>query len=73
MPIRRNFLIERRTVTEHDGIRRTLHFCVQPGSRSRPWRWFAPDEVPEFEGDEAWFECERDGRRWKVLRRLDQS
>jgi hypothetical protein len=62
--------IERLTSGPNDGSR-TLSFFIRPGSRSRPWKFFRPEEVPEFEGAHAWFEIERKGREWIFLRRVD--
>ena len=45
-------------------------FFVRPGSRSRPWKFFQNGQVPEFEGDEAWFEIERRGPLWIFLRQI---
>jgi hypothetical protein len=51
----------------------TLHFHTRGADRRHPPHFFGPDEVPEFEGDSAWFECERRGGRWRILRRVDES
>jgi len=49
----------------------TLHFMVM--GLSRP-EFLAKDDVPEFEGDEAWFVLERVRGQvwmtWKVLRQV---
>jgi len=50
-----------------DGV--TYCYFQRPGSRSRPWLWFEPWEVPDFEGPFALFECERATGHWRVLRR----
>jgi hypothetical protein len=55
------------------GDGRTLAFMIRPASRSRPGRWFKVHEVPDFEGDWAWFECVRIKGGWKVLRRAPKE
>jgi hypothetical protein len=41
----------------------TLMFGIAPGHRKGRWIWFKPHEVPEFEGESAWFEIDfRKGR-----------
>ena len=47
---------------------RTLYFKADVG---RLGRFLGPDEVPQFEGDEAWFEIEgfKHGS-WRVLRQV---
>jgi hypothetical protein len=69
MPQRRVLHIHRQIV-RHDGSDRTLSFFARPGRRKGGWVWFEPDEVPEFNGDEADFECERVKGGWKVLRQV---
>lgn len=49
---------------------RDQSFFIRPGSRHRPWRFFQGWEVPEFEGDHAWFEVERQGRCWVFHRQV---
>ena len=51
----------------------TLFFHTEAASRGRQAHFFKPHEVPEFEGEEAVFECERRNGRWRVLRRVDQG
>ncbi len=51
----------------------TLAFFIRPPSRSRPWTWFKPQEVPQFDGREARFECERIKGGWRVLRRVEET
>ncbi|WP_293677506.1 hypothetical protein [uncultured Phenylobacterium sp.] len=46
-------------------------FFIRPGSRSRPWKFFDGWEVPEFEGDHAWFEIERSRGAWIFRRRVE--
>lgn len=65
--------ISRRSLLESDGGG-TLFFVIHSGRRPG---FLDPDQVPEFEGKEAWFEVERTrvtGRiwtTWKVLRQVD--
>jgi hypothetical protein len=68
MPIRRVMKIERQDAAHQDG--RTLQYFVRPGSRSGSWIWFKLHEVPDFDGDEALFECERVKGGWKVLHQV---
>jgi hypothetical protein len=51
---------------------RTLFFRADGGDRMHPAPFFRPDEVPEFEGDSAWFEAEQAprGGGWRIVRRL---
>lgn len=51
---------------------RTLCFMVFLGSRRAGWRRFDRSEIPDFEGDTAWFDVERNHKgQWRFLRRLD--
>ena len=49
---------------------KTACYFIRPGSRSRPWHWFEPYEVPPFEGRSAWFEMERVRGGWKFIREV---
>ncbi|HLK24357.1 MAG TPA: hypothetical protein VKT30_06855 [Caulobacteraceae bacterium] len=50
---------------------KTLFFKTAGGDRRRLPKFFAPENVPDFEGEEAWFECERPaGGRWRAIRRI---
>lgn len=55
----------------------TLYFKTIGGSRQNPTRFFDPDEVPEFEGEEAWFEVEPlrgpVWMTWRFLRQVDEA
>lgn len=58
---------------EKDGGR-TIHFRLDGGRRPQ----FIPtDAVPEFEGDEAWFELEhvraKPWNTWRVIRRVEPT
>jgi len=66
MPQRQTFKINRMA---NEG--RTLRFFIRPGSRKGRWHWFDHDQVPEFEGEEAHFECERVKGGWKVLSQVE--
>ena len=50
---------------------RTLCFMVYLGSRSRGWRTFEPQEVPDFEGKEATFEVEVKRGKWTFLGKVE--
>lgn len=62
-----------RRVTDHDG--RTLHFMIPTSDRRHPSEFLSCDQVPDFDGDEAWFELEKIHAKpwafWKVLRRVE--
>ena len=66
--------ISRRRLLETDGGG-TLFFVIHSGRRPG---YLDPDQVPQFEGDEAWFEVERtrvSGRvwpTWNVLRQVER-
>ncbi len=49
-----------------------MHFRTAVVDRRHPPDFFGPEEVPDFEGEDAWFEAERQGRRWRILRRVDE-
>jgi hypothetical protein len=51
--------------------RETLRFFIRAPSRRGRWIWFDRGEVPEFEGDHAWFECERVKGGWAVRRQVE--
>lgn len=59
-------LIERLTDHPNRGGE-TLAYFVRPGSRSRPYIWFDPHEVPPFEGPSATFDIQRTAGRWQVV------
>jgi hypothetical protein len=41
------------------------------GSRRAGWKRFARSEIPDFEGQTAWFEVERDHKGgWRFGRRI---
>lgn len=62
--------LSRRDRLEKDGGG-TLYFVVHAGRRNS---YLSPEEVPDFDGAEAWFELERVPGRpwatWRVLRQL---
>jgi len=61
-------------VTRHRvlGTGETLFFTVPAQKRGRAAQAFlSRDEVPRFDGDTAWCECEQVGRRVRVVRVLD--
>jgi hypothetical protein len=48
---------------------KTLFFRTAGGDRRHPAKFLRPEDVPEFDGEEAWFECERPPRcRWRAVR-----
>jgi hypothetical protein len=53
-----------------DSGARTLHFKADGQTRRQRYLFFAPDAVPEFDGEEAWFLAERrPGSGWRIVRR----
>ena len=61
----------------HEPDSPTLYFFVEVGRRGE---YLRPGEVPEFDGDEAWFELERapkgPGRpwpSWRVVRQVERG
>lgn len=52
----------------------TLFFTIPACRRGRALHQFLrPHEVPEFDGEEAWFECERVGTRHVPIRQVQPS
>ena len=47
---------------------RTLHFKIDYGKSGV---FFQPNEVPSFEGEEAWFEMEKVKGQWRFLRQVE--
>jgi hypothetical protein len=64
-------LIRSKALPEAGG--HTLFFHTEGADRRHPPQFFQPHEVPEFEGVEAWFECEKRGGRWRILRPAQPS
>ena len=63
---------EVRRIADPEG--RTLCFMIFLGSRRAGWKRFERDAIPDFEGQSAWFEVERDHRGgWRFVRRLPES
>lgn len=62
-------------VRAQDGT--TLHFTMPAKTQRRrcPLEFLEPANVPEFEGEQAWFELERVSARpwayWRAVRRVD--
>jgi len=50
-------------------------FLQNAGGGSRhPTKFWRPEEVPEFEGDRAWFEAQWvTGCGWRIQRRVDEN
>ncbi len=46
---------------------RTIFFKIDHG---RLGKFFRPDEVPAFDGEEAWFEMEKVKGRWRFIRQV---
>ena len=50
---------------------KTLFFKTEGGDRKHLPKFLHAGDVPEFEGEEAWFECERPPKgRWRAVRRI---
>ena len=62
-------LLVTRHEVEYRGVRKTLFFTVPALRRRQPTFFLKPDEVPEFDGPSAWFECQKVGRRMIPVRR----
>jgi hypothetical protein len=60
-----------RSATLPNAGSRTLYFSVLLGSRSRGHKFFEPHEVPDFEGDIAWFEIDRSKGQWRFVRQVE--
>lgn len=51
----------------------TLFFTTDHIGRRRHSDFFRPSEVPEFEGESAWFEAEQVPKMgWRILRRVTE-
>lgn len=71
MMARRFKLIRQRNMPSAGGT--TLFFTCEGGSRKYPLPIFRPDQVPEFEGESAWFEAERVPKMgWRIVRRVNE-
>ena len=70
MPETRTAKLERLTISDDKGGTCTARFFIRPGSRSRRWVWFDPEQVPPFEEETGWFEMERVKGGWKLLRQV---
>jgi hypothetical protein len=56
----------------HDLDGRLLYGMIRAASRDRPHRFVDPADVPDFEGESAWFEIEvLAGGQLQFLRRID--
>jgi hypothetical protein len=66
--VRRIHLFRARKLAEAGA--ETLYFHTQAVSRRRLANFFSPDSVPEFDGEDAWFEAEQRGRLWRIVRRI---
>ena len=63
-------LFRARTPPDADG--RAPYFYTAATERHRRALFFRPHEVPEFEGDSAWFEARRHDGQWRIVRRVDE-
>lgn len=74
---RRVMKLTRVRVDTTDKTSRTLHFLHPDGTGRGNSRvgFVSPEHVPEFEGEEGWFEMERVRAEpwsyWRAIRRLD--
>ena len=72
MTTRRMKLIRHRTM-ENAGSR-TLFFTTDFIGRKGSPDFFRPNQVPEFEGESAWFEAERVPKLgWRIIRRVTEQ
>ena len=68
----RRFKLTRQRSRANAGSK-TLFFTSDGGSRKHPAPIFQPNQVPEFEGDTAWFEAERVPKLgWRIVRRVTE-
>ena len=68
----RRFKLTRQRSRENAGSK-TLFFTTDGGSRKHPAKIFHPNEVPDFEGETAWFEAEWVLKRgWRLVRRVNE-
>ncbi len=73
----RVMMLTRVRVDTADRTSRTLYFTYPGGSGRGNSRvgFVAPEHMPEFEGEEGWFEMERVKAKpwsyWRAVRRLD--
>jgi hypothetical protein len=51
----------------------TLYFATKSTDRRHPSLFFDPSEVPEFDGEEAWFLAERITGGWRIARRVQET
>lgn len=70
MPEQRTVKLERLCVPDGQGGCITARYFIRPGSRSRPWTWFEPGQVPAFDEEVGWFVIERIRGGWKVLHQV---
>jgi hypothetical protein len=72
MTLRRFKLIRYRALPDAGG--HTLFFAADGGGRRHPAPFFQPHEVPDFEGDTAWFEGEGSrARGYRIVRRVHEN
>ena len=64
MPYRKTVLIEWQIAGPHKS------YFVRPGSRSRPWIWFRPGDVPDFDEPSARYVIEKVGSFWRAVERV---
>jgi hypothetical protein len=64
--------LTRQRTLENAGSR-TLFFTTAHIGRRRHSDFFSPSQVPEFEGESAWFEAEQVPKMgWRILRRVTE-
>jgi len=72
MGTRRIMKLTRQRTLENAGSR-TLFFTTAHIGRRRHSDFFSPSQVPEFEGESAWFEAEQVPKLgWRILRRVTE-
>jgi hypothetical protein len=54
----------------------TLHFMIRGADRQHPPEFLSKEDVPEFEGKEAWFEMRRVRKGpwmgWEIVQQVDK-
>lgn len=52
----------------------TVFFTSEGGGRRHPAKFWGPEDVPDFEGDEACFEAQWVTRQgWRIVRRVHED
>ena len=69
-PVRQTHIQKIERLTGQPPERATLRYFIRARSRHGAWTWFHRELVPPFDGEFAWFECERVRGGWKPVRQV---